>query len=202
MSKGFGTKKPQLAGLFNIKVRNQTDPYITEVEKKDGQWVGVQEAKDITGDLHDFRFDSYEYRDEKVDTLEMIMDIGREAPVKVQMNVDNGMGRSLINTLSGIENLPGKELSINVYTNKGGYASIYIEVDGEKVSWKFDVDKIKSLTPDRWVAMGEKFIVEQFKDYTFSNESVNIDGNDFPTASDEPGQTEQEVLAEEDDLPF
>jgi len=205
MAKGFGTKKAKLSGIFNLKIKDQTDPVIEEIEKKDGLYEVVNTAKDITGDILDFSFGSYEYRGDEIDTMELTLNINREAPVKLSMNVDNGIGRSIINTLASISELPGKEVSISVYTNSKGYASVYIEVDGKKAGWKFGVDEVKKIAgkPSRWVAMGEKFIVKQFEDFTFDNE-LESEGAPFPTVEDDPGTPEEVVTAEgdDDDLPF
>lgn len=205
MSKGLGAKGPSLAGIFRMTIKEQTKPVFEEVEKEKDEWVVTNTAQDFTFDILDISFDTYEYRGDKIDKMIISCDIDREAPVKLEMNVKNGIAQSIINTLSSVENLPGRTISLNVYTSKSGYASVYIEVDGEKAGWKYDGDAVKGIygKPDRWVAMAKKHITPQFENFTPAQpEDVFAQ----PEEMEEPQRTKpapkQAEEKAEDDLPF
>lgn len=205
MSKGLGAKTPQLAGIFKMKIEDQTNPIFQELVKEDGEWVVGNTAKDFVFDILAMEFDKYDHRGEAVDKMIILGDIDREAPVKLEMNVKNGIAQSIINTLSSVDNLPGREISLGVYTSKSGYASVYIEVDGEKAGWKYDGDAVKGIygKPDRWVAMAKKHITPQFENFTPAQpEDVFAQ----PEEMEEPQRTKaapkQAEEKTEDDLPF
>lgn len=205
MSKGLGAKGPSLAGIFRMTIKEQTKPVFEEVEKEKDEWVVTNTAQDFTFDILDISFDTYEYRGDTIDKMIISCDIDREAPVKLEMNVKNGIAQSIINTLSSVENLPGRTISLNVYTSKSGYASVYIEVDGEKAGWKYDGDAVKGIygKPERWVAMAKKHITPQFENFTPAQpEDVFAQ----PVEMEEPQRTKPtpEPVEEntEDDLPF
>jgi hypothetical protein len=204
MSKGLGAKGP-LAGIFRMTIKEQTKPVFEEVEKEKDEWVVTNTAQDFTFDILDISFDTYEYRGDTIDKMIISCDIDREAPVKLEMNVKNGIAQSIINTLSSVENLPGRTISLNVYTSKSGYASVYIEVDGEKAGWKYDGDAVKGIygKPERWVSMAKKHITPQFENFTPAQpEDVFAQ----PVEIEEPQRTKPtpEPVEEntEDDLPF
>ena len=205
MSKGLGAKGPSLAGIFRMTIKEQTKPVFEEVEKEKDEWVVTNTAQDFTFDILDISFDTYEYRGDTIDKMIISCDIDREAPVKLEMNVKNGIAQSIINTLSSVENLPGRTISLNVYTSKSGYASVYIEVDGEKAGWKYDGDAVKGIygKPERWVAMAKKHITPQFENFTPTQpEDVFAQ----PVEMEEPQRTKptpkQAEEKAEDDLPF
>lgn len=199
--KGFGTQSPSFAGLFKMKIEDQTNPIFQELTKEGDKWVVSATAQDLTFDLLNMSFGNYEYRGDKVDKLIMEINIGWEAPCKLEMNLSNGIAQSIINTLSNVEQLPGSEIMMRVYTSNSGHASVYIEIDGERGSWKFDGSTVSKIygKPERWIDMAKKYILPQFEDVF---DRAAAEEMQEPQRTEKPVKKSEPAPVEDDDLPF
>lgn len=78
----------------------------------------------------------------------------------------NSIGRSIINTLAGIEGNLG-ELEIGVYTSKTGRPSVYLKHNGAKTSWKYPIDFQKTMVTEtsKREKVGNDVVTKIIRDY-------------------------------------
>lgn len=76
---------------------------------------------------------------------------------------DGGVMRSVQNSLLGC-NKPIEKLSITLYMNKSGYASVLVMIDGKKANWKYDIAAQNAMVEVIKNKKGEKISVD-YSDY-------------------------------------
>lgn len=120
---------------------DEYDPYfvITNGDDKD------KEIGEIVGNFLWINFEEYEYEDKwKTETAESIkIDlVDWEEKYQIQMGW-TALSRAILNTL--ISEQP-QHLKIRLYTNKGWYASAFIENNGQPMKWKYTMDELMEMT--------------------------------------------------------
>lgn len=95
----------------------------------------------IEGNVIDIKVVEKEYEGKRYDVVSMILEDDEE---RMFVNIPmSGLGRSTINSLAGVKGTI-QTVKINLYTNKAGYASVFILVNGEKCEWRWTPEEIKA----------------------------------------------------------
>lgn len=127
-----------LASMKTIKEGEQQVPYFIIKDKVNGEWVEKDRFKNFTGHPYDIELGEYTWKNAPVDTVKMLLMDGQDK-VQLEFNLDNGLSRSLLNTLLGESHIG--ELSMSLYVNAKGYPAIGIENDGNKTQWKYKFEE-------------------------------------------------------------
>ena len=192
MDIGFGVESGSYKGFYKMTIKNQSTPVFQKLEKnEEGKWVSSGEANSIAGYLQDVKIESYEYKNDEVKQLVLILDLGDGGPSKLEMNF-NGISKGIINNLSNEKSFIGSKLSLRLYT-KNDNPNCYCTLDDNKMSWGVPVDQVKAnwKNDDFWVKVFEQKIKPNIT-LPMSNSNLGF------------GTTEKEVelVQENDDLPF
>ena len=135
----------QSGDLFYLKMRAKKDKDLNphfEIAKADGKSKPVIKMDDVTyvsGKIKDIVNDSYEWEGKTVPTVKITMVDGDETYI-----VDSSFTsllRGLLNCLANIEK--PENLRISLYTSKTGYASVWVENNGEKSGFKYPWEDLK-----------------------------------------------------------
>lgn len=133
--------------LFYLKIQakkdNQVDPHfkMTQAQGKGKPVKELPGATFVTGKIKDVENSSYKWEDEIVKTVKITMTDGDEMYV-----IDSSytqLLRGLLNCLANIE-VPGFT-KISLYTSKSGYASVWVEIDGEASGFKHQWESLKPM---------------------------------------------------------
>lgn len=109
-------------------------PFFGINEKVDGEWKIKETFKHFNGLMKDIDLSSYPWENQVVDTVKMTFDdVGQKYVVEAGLNT--GIMRSLLNSLCNCEKIG--EVSMDLYLNKEGYASIAIKNSDERTDWKY-----------------------------------------------------------------
>jgi hypothetical protein len=73
----------------------------------------------------------------------------------------SSLGRDLMNRLIQAGNAIGSIIEYSVYTNKKGYASSSMKINGERAEWKYSIDDLKDLVVENTVVKKGKQSVER-----------------------------------------
>ncbi len=111
-------------------------------EKVDGDWKLTQRFDTVTGMLESISVGEYVYKDEPKKTLKVVLtdDSGERIQVESGFSM---LAYNVINTLAGSD--LSKEIKLRLYVNTKGEtprASVYIEIGGERASWKYSNDQL------------------------------------------------------------
>ncbi len=132
------------AKIKGLKKDHAGDPWIGLEQKKGNDYVEIKKVQWMSGWLSGAKTGSYEYEGKPVKTFELTLEDGIEK--YVFQSSYNGLSRSLINSLLSTVNYG--TLKISVYTSKKGYKSIGVELNGERLQWKYSIDEFKAKTKE------------------------------------------------------
>lgn len=163
MKLGLGAKGQDYAGYYRVKIYDQNRPVIEKyTASSDGEVTIEAAASDISFRITDVSYRQFEGNHGVKTKFFFTMDLGEDNPSRLSMNLNN-LTKNILNSLANVEDLHNAFISLRVYTSESGYATPYMEVNGERSDWKFNVDQIKGMkTDDAWIKMAEKFVIPQF----------------------------------------
>lgn len=163
---------------MNVKGLKKGEKVYIEQTKPlgDKKYMKIDEKiTEIGGKLTDIRFKDKEFEDEKyIETSLWLKDLaaGEKGELYVLSFNNNSIGRSILNALLSIE---GKinNLTLRFYNKKDtGYANVYIEHDGAKIGWKYNMDDVRHLIEESTVKKNGKTTI--IKDYSaLDNKLIN-----------------------------
>ncbi len=73
----------------------------------------------------------------------------------------NSLARHLINVLLSADLKEINKVLLSVYTNKSGYAALYVQVNNEEVSWRYSYDELKKYIK-KWKKYNDYSDLEEF----------------------------------------
>lgn len=202
------TNESSGSAIYKLKLANLgAEPYITRMEKKDGEWVEAERFNTYQGKLEGVEFDEYEYtqgrKTHKQQTMVLhFSDNGN--PEKLEMNL-NFIAKNVINILANESNVAGADIKIRVWSGSD-FGGIQVHINGEKGAWKFEPDAVKKVNAladadARWIAMAEEHIISQFKGYERTAPSA-VTEQEALSAPLPKNITEEKMVGSADELPF
>lgn len=163
------------AKIKGLKKDDPNAPYIEITQKQGDKYMELDKCTFIEGWLSGAKTDSYEYEGKQKKTIELVMEDGIEK--YIFQTAYTQLSRSLINSLLGTKDYG--RIKISVYTNKAGFKSIFVENNGEKMSWKYPVAEFQAKAEVITKKSGEKvstdyteldnWLEEQFKLHVIPN---------------------------------
>jgi len=212
-----GTSGLKNALFFKIKTKN-CDPHFEVKKRTDSGYVTLENDTFIEGHLIKVVKSPYKYEGDEVRAFTLHLKDGEELYV-LGCSYTN-ISRSLINCLANME-FPGK-IKLSLYKKKdSSYAALYVENDGEKVSWKYEYDEWSDLIVVSEGTKGKQHkdfdaLDDYFEEILFTEVAPRVsESNTYeaqeaskPPVSKEIQQEETESSSEEklneatDDLPF
>jgi hypothetical protein len=180
---------------------DQKAAFFGKQQKIDGKWGVTDRYTSVAGRLVSIEHVVTTYKDSETNSLRLVIE--DENGLYQVEGAFNSLVYSIINTLASLDNFNG-ELSINLYVNKSNYPASYITIDGERVSWKYDLAQIPKV---EYVQVGKKEIadsskVEEFYIKVISDIRNNL--GELPISTPAPSKKEEDLSFEvqDDDLPF
>lgn len=151
-------KKFKFVSLRRKKGDTEAKFYITD--KVDGKWTDIESHTQLEGKLCHAEVGTFEYDGKTKKKIIFYFDVGEESSVlKVEASF-NILSRSILNTFTGaLEDIKaGKNIVIQLYVNKKGYASASVRKPGTSgkdglYSWGYPLDKFPK--PKKVVVNGE-----------------------------------------------
>ena len=132
--------------LIYVKIRSrnerkETDPhFVLSIPQNDSKRV-EEKVTWIDGHVTKVETGEYEWNGEMISTIIIFLQDG-EHKYKLEASW-TGLVRGLVNSLLGIETMG--RVCIRLYTSKEGYASVYVENNGERASWKYKWEDQKDM---------------------------------------------------------
>jgi len=125
--------KPRLKDkpLFELTWKVGDKKYISTTQKLQGRLIKIEQS-------------SYVYGEETIETLKFHLEWMNKAeePILFIMGSSyTSVMRNLLNTLLACKE-PVEKLSLSLYSNNDGYASLYTLINGKKGEWKYDWKKL------------------------------------------------------------
>jgi len=179
----------------------------------------ISSTKKLQGKLIRIEQSSYVYDKETIETLKFHIEWKNkeEEPVLFIMGTSyTSIVRNLLNSLLGCKE-PIEKLSLTLYENKEGYASIYTLINGKKSEWKYNwkllnekVEEIKHPKTGKVLQRDYTELNDFLKDELFTIIGKLIDGHrevipekpaDNYFKSDD-GENKSEIITEEDNEEF
>ena len=140
---GLSTGNSEQKTFVNIKglKKGSEEIFFTKSVKKDGKWQNEGKFPKLEGKLRSMNFEEKEYDGNKykVCNLEVVDD----GVYILQFSLNSNCGRNIVNSILGQDKV--NDIAISVYFNKNGYASSYVEVEGERAEWFLSLDEQKEL---------------------------------------------------------
>lgn len=133
LSKGSGdnTTFIQLKGK---KQGSKTDPHFALINKTDKGWKAVDKFPEFRGYLVGMEIKEFDYEGKTIENLVTKWKDQHEN-FQIEQLFSSGITRNMLNTFAGFPGVLDLPISMKLYTNKSGYGSIYIEIDGTRVDW-------------------------------------------------------------------
>lgn len=127
--------------------KGETTPPVFVIKGKgeDGKWEDKETHNSFSGYLMDIETKDFEFQGNPGTTLITKWKDNSGATFQIEQNFKIGISRSLINSLAGIDNFG--EIAMSLYTNKKGYASIWVKNDGQDVNWHTKVEDLPKPEP-------------------------------------------------------
>ena len=201
------TKKNYYVKVLGLK-KGSTDPVQFQFQTKNDAPTGeddkylVQTSTEFNGKLVECKHKTYTHEDETIDQVELKFEDGEERYI-LRMGV-SGFSTQILNSLASQEQLGDVRIALSRYN---GYASAWIENNGEKCNWKYDYKE--TIAPMITKAkVGKKEVIDSSErdKWVINNlipevDSVTYTPTNETTTTSEP-QTVEAVNEEESDLPF
>lgn len=164
-------------------------------KNSDGKWrASDQTYNQVEGILKEVSHDSYTYEGNTIGTYSFVIE-DEEGSYKIDMN-SNSMSRSVINSLAGVPlGAVGNSVLFRLYRNNKGYDTCYVEVNGQRANWKFEMGQFPTAEK---VQVGNKTVVDDSAATEFFN---NLIDNEIMKSSPAPEPATQ-VAEDDDDMPF
>lgn len=108
------------------------------MDKKGDDWIVIDKFRNFDGNLLDIASGSYNYEKGKKTITQPKVTLtfnSNDQSYKIDMNY-NYLTRSVLNSLCSIESFGGREVSLTL-DRKGDFDKCYVNLDGEKTSWKY-----------------------------------------------------------------
>ena len=123
----------------NIKwdKENKKIYFLITQSDKDGNKTQSQQTK-FTGRLKEVKLKAWQWENKPKESVQFIFKEGEEE-VWVESGWSN-VTKGILNTLDGADSIGN--VMISLYTNKKGYASAFVEVNGQEVSWKYKLEEL------------------------------------------------------------
>lgn len=151
-----GSFKPRtFANIRQEKETNNIHFEINQGKDKDGNELPPQIKRNYTGRLKEVKIKNWTYKDKPKESIQFIFDEG-ESETWIECGWSN-VSKGILNTIDGSDAIG--QVSISLYKNKKGYASAYVEVNGQKVGWKYQQEQLPAA--EKKMVRGE----EVFDDY-------------------------------------
>jgi len=96
------------------------------------------EQTKFTGKLYEVKLKAWQYENKPKESVQFIFKEGTDE-VWIESGWSN-VTKGILNTLDGANAIGN--VMISLYTNKKGYASAFVEVDGNEVSWKYKLEEL------------------------------------------------------------
>lgn len=192
----MGLKKTSGYTVYNLKIKNQTNPEFQLVGKEGDKYIIRDTASTYEGILQNVDVRKYEYKNEDKYNLNLYFKDEEGSNEKVSLNF-NSLALNILNTFANEEDLSNRKVRITVY-EKDEQPKIYIELDGERGSWKYPaelVSKIYKAGDEKWIDMFEKDVKPKFKNVISESTpeeelilevSTEVDNDDFLDMDDLP----------------
>lgn len=111
--------------------------------------------RDYSGRLKEVKIKNYEYEGKPKEKIQFIfVDGDSEVWIEAGWSI---VSKGILNTIDGADSIG--EVMIALYKNKKGYASAFVEVNGQKVGWKYQQTQLPAA--EKKMVRGE----EVFDDY-------------------------------------
>jgi hypothetical protein len=144
---------------------------------------------------------SYTYEKKEINTmnLHLINEIKGKKVLFIINFSDGQVMRSVQNSLLGCNKIIEK-MSVTIYMNKAGYASVLVMIDGKKANWKYDIVAQNAMVEVIKNKKGEKISVD-YSDYVehLFSEMTNHQEILFPNETHMKFVSSSEVFGEDDD---
>lgn len=140
---GFGSSKPK-RNLFYVALKTAEKggplrPHFKITRYENKVKIDLADETEIFGKLVKLGHESYTHKDGTTESA-LLYIIDGDQLMKVSVNADSMLGRSIMNTIIGTQKFG--EINIRVYINKkegqDPMPGVYITNDGQKTSWKYD----------------------------------------------------------------
>lgn len=125
--------------VMKAKSKDIPRPYFGRKEKVDNEWKTTEQFDTFNGQLRSMELGSYEWNGKRVETLAMFMRDPDGSMSKIEMSFSNGLTRSIINSLASVDNISEGDFRMSVYVNKSDYSAVSCQMDGKKLSWKYEI---------------------------------------------------------------
>lgn len=144
----FGFEKENVENGFDevyfVKPKTKDTAYF-EFSKKVGDKILVDPRKTlklVEGKLNKVELGSYTYENKEVKTfkLHISKEVNGKSILFIVSSSYTQIGRSILNTLLGATK-PITKISLGLYNNNSGYASVTILIDGKKGVWLLSIDE-------------------------------------------------------------
>jgi hypothetical protein len=142
----LGKKKQANLNFLILKIKNkdaegkQVSPFFQVTKKVDDKWVVQEDAPTtVSGKIAKIQPRVTEYQGEKIPRIDVFLNDGEDGyliELKYTM-----LSRSILNALLTLTD-SDKEVEIDLYENKKGYASAAVRANGESLKWKFSLDEL------------------------------------------------------------
>lgn len=112
---------------------------------KPGEYYSDGREQDFSGTITGIQLVTKEFvRDTKQISEEHIRCVVDDGTEKFWFDVKatSNLGRSIMNSFSSVNDWGEGQIVFRAYKNKEGYGSLFIQLNGEKMSWKYGVDQL------------------------------------------------------------
>ncbi len=219
LSTGSGNRSGSLYFLEPKGAKEGEQIHFRQAKTEGDKIVQIEDKsmKEVSGKIEDVKFKTETYKDETKDVVILqLSDHSVEETYLVKLSFSN-VGRSIFNSLLGIQ-APAGNLSISLYNrSKDGFATSAVKHNGAQASWKYSVDELNkyiSKTPKKKKDASGKLVTVEEKDYAELNEfllgelkawaAATIVKSAKPAPEDAPKSDDQDAkqAANSEDLPF
>jgi hypothetical protein len=181
---------------------DQKAAFFGKQEKVDGKWQVTQRFNELTGKLIGAEHVVNTFGKDEFNTLRLVLE-DHEGTWQVEGSF-NSLTYNIINALSSINSFNGL-LAINLYVNKSGWPTAYITLEGEKVSWKYEISEIPEVV---YVRVGNKDVPDSSAKEAFfikliSDIAGKLGGTEADSAPElRAAEVDYDFDPDDDSLPF
>jgi len=158
---GFSNLNPVYAQIKGLK-KGETAriEFKTRDPEDETQFIDEGHESGISGKLVGVKDKTYEYEGDEILQAQLILEDEEEGEVYFLSFGMSWVGRNIINSLAGCNNLG--EIDISVWNDREtGYAKVHIKNNGEKTEWGYEYDVLKEKINVTTVTKKGKKVQEQ-----------------------------------------
>jgi len=206
---GWETNSNKQVTFVKLKTDKETkQPFFIAQGKEGDSWVEVERHQKFSGPLESITVKEREWEGSTIESVVFEFSDGNEY-YKIESSFNN-LSRSILNSLAGVDYKLGPTIMVSLYKNKEGYASVYVETDGERASWKFSMDELPEIKRIRFNGKDQSDFEDVNNFFKGVIEAINIKLKDAPalppksdpTTEMETATTNPKSKLGPDDLPF